>query len=171
MCVHEIPLRPSSAYLSLLQELEGPTKSIFLPFMCRLRFFEISVKLGPATMYDFNTLSVLMGSLCISLTSPATLEQLQFNISFNDNYNDSTYREDEFYDDLRDAEAWSHLDSITTHPTGSQLQRVDINIHYSFRYEDDVGKPNEDEVEKAVLDGLPLLRAKGILFVKAVVDR
>ena len=55
--------------------------------MCRLRFFEISVDLGPATFYDFDTLSVLMGSLCIGLTCPATvtLEHLQFNISFSVN--------------------------------------------------------------------------------------
>ena len=122
MCVYEIPLRLSSAYLSLIQDVEGLTKSIFLPFMCRLRFFGISVNLGPATMHDFDTLSVLMGSLCISLTSPATLEHLQLNIRFNDDYNnDFVSREGEFYDNLCDAEAWSHLHSITTHPTGSPI--------------------------------------------------
>ena len=162
---------PSSAYLPLIQNTEGPTESMFLPFMCHLRFFEISVKLGSATMDDFDTLSFLMGSLCISLTCPATLEYLQFNIWFSDA--DNTFiihREYEFYEDLRYAEAWSHLDSITTHPTGAQLQRVDINIHYSFRYDNFVQEPCEHEVEKAVLDGLPLLRAKGILFVEANVD-
>jgi hypothetical protein len=57
-------------------------------------------------------LSFLIDSLCISLTSPATLEHLMLNITFRgepwglDN--------SQIYDNLRDAEAWSHLDSITT---------------------------------------------------------
>ena len=144
--------------------------------MCRLRYFKISVELGSATTHDFDILSFLMGSLCISLTSPATLEHLQFNIWFSDVDDDDEfdYREYvyEFYDNLRDAKAWSHLDSITTHPTGSQLQRVDINIHHCFRNDNylPVVEPDEDEVKKAVLDGLPLLRAKGILFVVTFVE-
>ena len=121
---------PSSAYFSLIQDIERPTKSIFLPFMCRLRFFEIYIDLGSATMHDFGILSFLMGSLCISLTSPATLEHLEFNIwfrGFSDNFDNYT-----FYQNLRNADVWSHLDSITSHPTGSRLQQVDINIDYSF---------------------------------------
>jgi hypothetical protein len=137
---------------------------MFLPFMSRLRFFQIYIDLGSATTKDFDILSSLMGSLCISLTSPATLEHLEFNIRFRHI----------FYENLRDADAWRHLDSIATHPTGSRLQRVDININYSFHYYDasevyggDGEDPEEDEVLKAVLDGLPLLRTKGILFVSA----
>jgi hypothetical protein len=72
-----------------------------------------------------------------------------------------------FFDNLLDADVWSHLDSIITHPTGSRLQKVDINIEYSFRYDDDVVEPYEDEVMEPVLDALPLLREKGILFVEA----
>ncbi len=34
-------------------------------------------------------------------------------------------------------------------------------------YDDDVIEPDETEVIKPVLDALPLLREKGILFVKA----
>ena len=130
--------------------------------MCRLlRFFEIHIELGPATRRDFNILSSLMGSLCISLTSPATLQHLKFNISFDGS--DKYFNHDAFYEDLHDAEVWRHLDSITSHPNGSRLQRVDINIDYEFGYDND---PNEDIVLEAVLDSLPLLRAKGILFVE-----
>jgi hypothetical protein len=72
-----------------------------------------------------------------------------------------------FFNDLRDADVWSHLDSIITHPTGSRLQRVDINIRYAFRRDDNVIEPDDTEVSEAVLNALPLLRKKGILFVKA----
>ena len=154
---------PSSAYFSLIQDREGPSESIFLPFVCRLRFFEIDVDLGPATMYDFNILSFLMGSLCISLTSPATLEHLKFDISFRGNNN--YFECYTFYEGLRDADVWSHLDSITTRSIGSRLQRVDINIIYSYLYENNRDEPHEHEVLKAVLGGLPLLRTKDILFV------
>ena len=108
-----------------------------------------------------------MGSLSISLTSPATLEHLVFNINFFGN--DNEFNNPLFYQLLRDADVWSHLDSIASPPTGSRLQRVDIIIHYSFRYHDDGPEPDEDEVMEAVLDGLPLLRMKDILFVEAVV--
>jgi hypothetical protein len=158
---------PFICYFSLIYDGEGSTEPIFLPFICRLRFLEIGVRLGSATMHDFDILSFLMGSLCISLTSPATLEHLKFNISFS-SYNDFIlYREEWFYEQLRDADAWSYLDSITSHPIGSQLQRVDINIDYAFRCNDNVGEPDEDEVLNAVLDGLRLLCTKGILFVEA----
>jgi len=147
-------------------------QSIFMPFMCRLRFFEAYVDLESATMDDFNILSFLMGSLCISLTSPATLEHLELNILF---YN---YHSDPFIENLRNANVWSLLDSITTHPTGSRLQRVDIGIAYCCPYgdyedvvEEEEEETDEDEVMKAVLDKLPLLRAKGILFVKASLER
>ena len=133
--------------------------------MCRLRFFEIFADLGRATFYDFDILSFFMGSLSISVTSPATLEHLVFNVSFSGH--DNRFDHYEFYRNLRDADVWTYLDSISTHPTGSRLQRVDVNIRYAFRWDDDVCEPDEDEVLKAVLDGLPLLRAKGILFVKA----
>ena len=117
-----------------------------------------------------------MGSLCLSLTSPAILEHLKLNISFRGEiYN---FDSDIFYDDLRDADVWTHLDSITTHPTGSRLQRVDINIDYcdlSVQNFDegepvdgdyDESEPYENDVLEAVLDGLPLLRLKDILFVE-----
>jgi hypothetical protein len=158
---------PTSAYISLIRDMEGPTESIFLPFMCRLRFFEIDVNPASASMRDFNILSFLMRSLCVSLTVPATLEHLKLKIWFRGD--DNHFDHYGFYEDLRDADVWSHLDSIITHPTGSRLQRVDIDINYAFRYDDDVMEPHNDEILKAVLDGLPLLREKGILFVDATV--
>jgi hypothetical protein len=135
--------------------------------MCRLRFFEIHANLGAATVHDFDILSFLMGSLCISLTSPATLEHLKLNISFRGSINRFIDRVNSFSENSRVADAWRHLDSIASHPTGSRLERVDININYSFRY-NKVGEPNEIEVLKGVLDGLPLLHTKGILFVETV---
>ena len=155
---------PLSACFPLIQEHKGPTRSMFLPFMCRLRFFEIFVDLGSATMHDFDILSFLMGSLCISLTSPATLERLKFNISFHDNtYNFDYYT---FYEELRDADVWRHLDCITTHPTGSRLQRVDITVNWFGQYNNQF-EPDKNEVLQIVLNGLPLLRSKDILFVEA----
>ena len=137
--------------------------------MCRLRFFQISVYIEVAffvTTDDFDILSFLMGSLSTSLTSPATLEHLEFNITLYDN--DNYFDEESFYESLRDAEVWSHLDSIATHPTGSRLQRVDINIDYSFCADNYGYQLLENEVMQPVLDALPLLRSKDILFVKAV---
>jgi len=63
---------------------------------------------------------------------------------------------------------WRHLDSIATHPTSSRLQRVHVIIDFIF-FDNGNGVigPNEDKVKKALLDGLPLLRAKGILLVQA----
>ena len=138
--------------------------------MCRLRFFQILLYLElfcvtRVTTDDFGILSFLMSSLSISLTSPATLEHLEFNIRLSGSDND--FDHESFYESLRDAEVWSHLESIATHPTGSRLRRVDINIKYSFRCDDNGYEPSEDEVMEAVLDGLPLLRTKDILFVKA----
>ena len=186
----------SSAYLSLKSGHKGPTRSLFLPFICRLRFFEIDVDLGPLTSYDYDILSFLTGSLCLSLTSPATLEHLKFNISFHGNLEDVDC--DTFYEYLRDADVWTHLDSITTHPTGSRLQRVDINLDYfdlqlhcidedgldepdyldpdeheepdeldpDDHEEPDELDPDEHKVLKAVLESLPLLRSKAILFLE-----
>ena len=141
--------------------------------MCRLRSFEIDL------INNFDLVSsFLMSSLCISLTSPATLEHLKFHFKFRGRERESYL--DEFYESLRQAEVWNHLDSIITIPTGSRLQRVDINIDYFFHCdnsdaefdeyekdsdEDDYGPPDEGEILEAVLDNLPLLRTKGILFV------
>jgi hypothetical protein len=159
---------PSSVYFSLIREREGPTQSIFLPSMCRLRFFEIFVNFNYETLHGFDiVLSFLMGSLRISLTSPATLEHLKFNIMFRGEVRQSDYLG--FYDILRSAEVWGHLDSFTTLPTGSQLQRVDINIDYCLRESNNYAEPDEDSVLEAVLVNLPLLRMKGILFVEAFV--
>ncbi|KIM92278.1 hypothetical protein PILCRDRAFT_762268 [Piloderma croceum F 1598] len=158
---------PTSAYFSLIWDTEGPAEPIFLPFMCRLRIFEIYVHPSSAYMSDFDILSFLMCSLRVSLTSPAMLEHLKFDIVFEGNSNHFNYYA--LFDDLRDADVWSHLDSIVTHPTGSRLQRVNINIQYSFRYDSDVSEPDNTEILQAVLDALPLLHEKGILFVKATV--
>jgi len=155
-------------YDSDLVVRRGPPESIFLPFMCRLRSFEIYATLRSASVYHSKTLSSLMSSLCISLTSPATLEQLELTIQFCNNRDD--FDSDMFCENLRDAEAWSYLDSITTHPSGSRLQQVNINLDYYFCYDEDLRKPDEDEVLRAVYDGLPLLCKKGILFVKVTWD-
>ena len=107
-----------------------------------------------------------MDSLCITLTSPGIVEQLEFNILFHG----SEYYSDERL--LRDV--WSHLDTITTYSTSSQLRRVNINIEYYYYYgdgDDDIDHDEEfngNRIEKAVLDGLPLLRSEGILFVSSV---
>jgi hypothetical protein len=137
----------------------------FLPFMCRLRFFEFHAYL----VHDFNISSFAMASLRISLTSPATLEHIKFNILcvFRASVDWHNFNFNTFYESLRHADVWRHLDSITTHPTGSRLRRVDINISYAVRCEE----PDEDKIKKAVLDGLPLLHKKGILFVEAVLKK
>ena len=158
---------PSSAYFWLIQDAKGFIEPIFLPFMCRLRFFEININLSSAAWFSFDTLSMalsfLMGSLCTSFTSPATLEHLKLNILFDSSINVPDHIilfALGFYHNLRDhANIWSHLDSVTTHPTGSRLQRVDININCTFVVSD-------EEASKAVRDALPLLCTKGILFVK-----
>ena len=142
--------------------MEDFIEPIFLPFMCHLRVLEIYVNPSSAIMSDFDILSLLIRSLRISLTSPATLEHLKFKIIFIGNFN---HNEILYY--LRNADVWSHLDSIITHPTGSRLQRVDINIRYAFRYDDDVMELHSTEFSEPVLNALPLLRKKGILFVKA----
>ena len=157
---------PSSAYFSLIWEREGPTQSMFLPFMCRLRIFEIYVNFNYDTMHGLDiVLSFLMCSLRISLTSPATLEHLKFNLLFRGDEQECHYAE--FYDNLRYAEVWGHLDSITTLQTGSRLQRVDINIDYCLRESDNYPEPDKGTISEVVLDNLPLLRTKGILFVEA----
>ena len=114
------------------------------------------MKLGAgAAIYDQSKrLSSVLGSLNISLTSPATFEHLELNIRFDNSFNNNLFHE---------GIHGTGLDNFAFHPAGSRLQRVDININYRFHYDSDV-----DEVEKAVLNGLPLLRTKGILFVKAV---
>ena len=132
--------------------------------MCRLRFLEIYIDLGTATWKDFETLTSLICSICISLAYPATLEHLEFNIRFRGHGGIEDF-EETFYNDFR--EVWSHLDFITTHPPASQLQRVSINISYAFCYDVGGEEPDDEEVLNAVVDGLPSLHNKGILFVKA----
>ena len=56
---------------------------------------------------------------------------------------------------------------LSLKPTGSRLQRVDINLLYTFLEYDDMPGLDHTEVSRRVLDALPLLREKGILFVEA----
>ena len=133
--------------------------------MSHLRVLEIYISPFSARMSDFAVLSFLMRSLCASLTAPATLEHLKLVIVFEGN--DNFFNHYKCYRDLRRDNVWRYLDSIVTHPTGSRLQRVDIDITYSFRYDDNEMEPENDEILEAVLDALPLLRDKGILFVGA----
>ena len=147
--------------------MQGPAEPIFLPFMCRLRVLEIYID----APIGLGILSFLIRSLRDSLTSPATLEHLKFDIVFTGYDNNLAYYR--FFNALHsNADVWSHLDSIITHPTGSRLQRVDINIKYKFRpgYDGDVTEPHTTECLKPLLDALPLLREKGILFVEATVS-
>jgi hypothetical protein len=135
--------------------------------MSCVRSLETYLGFGHGSEDEFDTLSFFLGSLSISLTSP---EQLKFNIGFDTLL--SPFEHDTFYVNLRNA--WSHLDSITTHPTSSQLQRVDINISYRHHrrgWLDNVVEPDKNEISKAVLGGLPLLSRKGILFVKVVLKK
>jgi len=151
----------ASAYLSLIWDITGPAESVFLPFMCRLRVLEINCVPRSANISDLQILSFLIRSLHLSLTSPPTLEHLKLRITFERSR--YFFNHDAFYDDLRDADFWRHLDSIVTHPSGSRLQRVDIDIKYYLRDDDAVGEPDPSQVEGPVLDALPLLREKGIL--------
>ena len=137
------------------------TGSVVLPFLSRLRVFEIYI--DAFTLLDLNILTFLIGSLSISLTSPATLQHLKSKIRIQD----SNYHF--FCRTLRDTGVWSYLNSITSHSTGSRLQRVEINIEYSLLFNDCiVNNPDKDEIEKSVVDGLPLLHTEGILFVQVV---
>ena len=124
--------------------------------MCHLRFLEIYLDLCEGSERDFVILSSLIASLSISLASP---EHLEFNIRFH-----GFSILNIFYESLRNA--WSHLDTISTHPTSSRLQRVDIKVNYVLYLEH--VEPDQDKISKAVLDGLPLLLKKGILFVEVV---
>jgi hypothetical protein len=138
---------------------EVPTEPTFLPFMCHLRVFEIYIHPDPATF------TVLMCSLRISLTSPTSLEHIKVNLIFDcDGY---LYYDDELLNDLCDADVWRPLDSIITHPTGSRLQRVDINIVFRYEYAMEL---DEAGIKQPVLDALPLLCEQGILFVEVTVS-
>jgi len=121
---------PTSTYFWLTWDVEGPTESIFLPFMTHLCVFEIHIDPSSATISDFDILSFLMHSLRVSLTSLTTLEHLKFNIIFESGSN--YFNCYSLFDDLCNTEVWRHLNSIITHPMGLQLQIVDINIKYSF---------------------------------------
>ena len=91
-----------------------------------------------------------MCSLCLSLTTPTTLEHLKFKIVFE--YNSNYYA---LFNDLRDADVWRHLDSIVTDLTGSRLQRVNIDISYNFHFDDNMEQPHQPKL--LVLDALHLL--------------
>ena len=144
-----------------------PTEPVFIPLMCRLRVFEIDYDPSSAKIGDLRT-SFMIQSLLLSLTSPPTLEHLKVGITFTGkrNYFDSR----SFHEHLRDADLWRHVDSIVTHPSGSRLQRVDIDIKYTFLADDGILEPDGTEAEEPILDALPLLRKKGILFVEANVN-
>jgi hypothetical protein len=104
-----------------------------------------------------------MRSLRISLTAPLTLEHLRFIITFE--------RDGQFghtlLDDIRDADFWSDLDTFVTHPTGSRLQRVDIEVSHYSQPDPTFYWPDPKKLVESVHDWLPLLRERGILFVRA----
>ena len=130
--------------------------------MCNLRVLEIYTDPSYSSTENFDIFPFLIRSLRTSLISPATLEHIIFNIVFEGCYRHNEIDYHSFFDDLRCA--WSHLDPIIIHPSGSRLKRVDINIEFAFRSDDDY----VEEVSEAVLDALPLLREKGILFVETL---
>jgi hypothetical protein len=135
---------------------------IFLPFMCRLRGLVVNIVSSSTSMSDIKVLSFIMHSLRISLTAPPTLEHLTFCLVFEpwgENFPPT------FSDDMRNANFWNDLDSFVTHPTASWLQRVDIDI--SYNRVDPLYWPDHDKVVESVLGSLPLLRERGILFVRA----
>ena len=159
--VRDLPLL---AYYLLMWYLKGlPTGPIFLPFMSRLRFLQIDIGASLLEPSELHTLSFLLRSLQISLTSPPTLEHLKCDITLCDD----PMVLDDFHQELRDADIWKHLDSITTCQSGSKLQRVDIGIAYPFCEGDGMPDPDmtADQLGSLVSDGLPLLEEKGILFV------
>ena len=128
--------------------------------MSHLRVFEINLDSSPTTIRDLEILSFMIHSLRVSLSSPTKLEHLKFCMEFSDlNYFDWDIW-DAFFDDLGYVGVWKHPDSFATHPSGSRLQRVDIHIRF-------IGGYIRDSVVEHILDALPLLREKGILFVKA----
>jgi hypothetical protein len=139
----------------------------FLPFLCRLRRLEIYIDLNSeadddGSDVDFHVLSCFILSLSVSLSSPAILEHLTFNIRFHDP--DINF----FYDKLRNI--WCPFDYVTTLPTTSWLQQVEINIEYLFCYDDELEPPVMNEISQAVYDGLPLLQTRHILFVNSTVE-
>lgn len=140
---------------------DGPPPWIFLPFVYRLRYLEIYINLSSGTDNDFHALAFFILSLSISLQS-SIIEHLEINIQFHCLDDDDT-----FYDNLLNI--WRPLDFIIAFSPGSQLHRVDIIINCTFRYEydDDEDEPDRDEIVRTVLDGLPMLNMKGILFVDA----
>src|SRR6266508_3303287 len=135
---------------------------MFLPFMSHLHILEIYVNPYSTTIGHFDILTFLILSLHASSSSPATLEHLKFSITIlvDENMLDN----DGFYDNLYSDNVWRHLDSITIHPTGSQLQRVEVDIKFCYDNDDDTVDTGEDVLEP-IFDELPLLREKGILFV------
>jgi hypothetical protein len=139
--------------------------------MCRLRHFCINVDLGSASFPDFNILFSLIRSLRVSLTSPATLEILALFISITPILVDNFYQYSSS-GEFRNTRFWSLLDSIITCPSGSLLQSVNIYITCRFdrlRHDRWDVRLKQDEISEQVLDGLPLLREKGILFVTTTV--
>ena len=76
--------------------MEGPSEPIFLLFMCRLRVLEIYVDPCSAIMSDFGFLSFVIRSLRVSLTFPATLEHIKFDIVFKFSTNNLDYPGDWF---------------------------------------------------------------------------
>jgi hypothetical protein len=128
-----------------------------MPFIYRLRIFEIYIDLRSGTEHDFQVVSYFLLTLCVSLTAPAMLQYLQVNIGIR-NFDPTT-----FYDNIRNV--WSPLDCLATLPTASQLQRVIIKIIYMYGFGVDEPQIYASEVAVAVFEALPLLSMSGILFV------
>ena len=104
-----------------------------------------------------------MLSLSISLSAPSVLQHLEFHIRFFDP--DFNF----FLDNVRNI--WSPFDFVTTLPTTSFLQEVNINIEFLFHYDDEVEPAwTHTEISQAVYDGLPLLQTRHILYVNSTLE-
>jgi hypothetical protein len=116
--------------------------------MNHLRYFKVVVDID----LDCDNLCFLIRSLLFSLASHAILEHIELKISFRSYHDHLNYYG--LFEGLRGVDFWNHLDSITAHPIGSRLQRVDINIEV-VRYGRD-----EDEL----MDGGLSVGGKGSRF-------
>ena len=132
---------PSSAYFRTEKVPLSRYSLACLPFMCRLHFFKIYIELGSTTMYWPSWWVYFSSASHLLLHSNTWSSTFGFVIIIS---NSTPTDFMTFYVTPMSGVIWN---SITTYPTGSQLQRVDININYCFRYDDDGEEPDEGILE------------------------
>jgi len=131
---------------------------MFLPFMSHLRVLEFYVDPHSTTIDYFSILTFFIRSLRVG--SPVTLEHLNINITIH--INNEMLDNNRYYQDLYLDEVWSYLDSMATHPAGSRLQRVSVDVSFHYDYDHMDG----DADLELILDELPSLQERGILFTR-----